>query len=50
MAQQVKDPALLQLWHGSQLQLGFDPFLAWELPYAMGVEIKKKKENLNGDR
>ena len=27
MAQQVKDPGLLQLWHRSQLWLGFDPWL-----------------------
>lgn len=26
MAQQVKDPALVQPWHRSQLQLAFNPW------------------------
>ena len=33
VAQQVKDPALPQLWHRSQLQLRFNPW-SGELPYA----------------
>ena len=41
--QWVKDLALLQLWHRSQLQFGFDPG-AWELPYTTGASKKKKKE------
>ena len=36
--QWVKDPALPQLWHRSQLQL------AWELPYATGATKKEKKK------
>ena len=29
---------------GWQLQLWFDPYLAWELLYDAGVAVKKKKE------
>ena len=39
MAQWVKDLALLQLWHKSQLQLEFDPWPR-ELPYATDVGEK----------
>ena len=62
LIQWVKDPALLsavlqvtdKAWipHccgcgvGRQLQLQFDP-LAWELPYAAGVALKRKKEKRN---
>ena len=45
LAQWVKDPALLPLWHKSQLQLRFSP-LARELPYATSAaekETNKKK-------
>lgn len=38
-AQWVRDPELLQLWRGSQLQLG----LAQDLPYDVGVAEKLKK-------
>ena len=38
----LKDPLLLQLWCGLQLRLRFSPW-PQELPYAMGVAIKKKK-------
>ena len=45
LAQQVKNPALLQLWYRLQLWLGFDPWPR-ELLYAMGaVEKEKKIEN-----
>ena len=43
MAQQVKDPALPQLWHRLQLWHRFNP-LTWELPHAACV-TKKKKQN-----
>ena len=43
--QRVKDLVLLQLWHRSQLQLGFDPWLE-EPPYATGAEeIEGKKQS-----
>ena len=42
--QWVRDLTLPQLWHRSQLQLGFDPWPGWELPHAMGVAKKKKKK------
>ena len=29
---------------GQWLQLRFDPCLAWELPYAMGAALKKRKK------
>ena len=32
-----------KLWYRSQMQLQFDP-LAWELPYAAGVALKKKNK------
>ena len=42
-------PDMAQIWYGcgcgcgQQLQLPFNPYLAWELPYAAGVvQIKKK--------
>ena len=37
----LKDPALLPLWHRSQLP--FIHSLASELPHAMDVAIKKKR-------
>ena len=40
--QWVKDLALPQMWHRSQLQLRFQS-LAREFPYAMGAAKKKKK-------
>ena len=39
-AQWVKDPALLQLWHRSQLQLGFD---SWSEDFHMPLGRPKKK-------
>ena len=39
----VKDPALSQLWHRSQLCHRFDPWLG-NFPHAMGTAKKKKKE------
>ena len=36
------DPALLWLWHRPAAVAPIGP-LAWELPYAMGVALKKKK-------
>ena len=38
----LKEPALLQLWHRSHLQLAFNPW-PQELPYAMGMATKKSK-------
>lgn len=39
--QQVKDPVLPQLWHRSQLGLGFDP---WSKNFHMLRERPEKKE------
>ena len=41
--QWVKDPVLLWLWHRLAAAALIRP-LAWELPYATGVALKKKKE------
>ena len=43
LTQWVKDPALLWLWcrPGAVAPVGS---LAWELPYATGVALKKKKK------
>ena len=38
------NPKLLWLWHSWQLQLVFDPYLAWELPYAAGAALQSKKK------
>ena len=43
LAQWVKDPPLLWLWYRLAATAPFGP-LAWELPYAMGVALKKKKK------
>ena len=44
-AQWIKDPALLQLWHKSQLQLGFDP---WPGNFHMPrIRLGKKKGKAN---
>ena len=40
----VKDPALLWLWHRLAAVALIVP-LAWELPYAAGVTLKKSKTN-----
>ena len=40
VAQWVKDPPLLQLWHGLQLQCGFNPW-PW-----IGGNQKKKSEKI----
>ena len=44
VAQWVKDPPLLQLWHGLQLQCGFNPW-----PWIGGNQKKKslKKYAMN---
>ena len=42
LAQWVKDPALLWLWCRLAATAPIQP-LAWELPYAAGVALKKKK-------
>ena len=34
-AQWVKDRCYREVWCRSQTQLGFDPYLAWEIPYAI---------------
>ena len=39
------DPKLLWLWHRPAVVAPIGP-LAWELPYAMGVALKKKKESI----
>ena len=47
MAQQVKDPVLLQLWHGSQLTAtAWIRSLAKELPYATAA-IKTNRQTKN---
>ena len=38
------DLALLWLWHGPAAVALIGP-LVWELPYAMGVALKRKKED-----
>ena len=38
----VKDPALLWLWRRRTAAAPIPP-LAWELPYAAGAALKKKK-------
>ena len=49
LAQWVKDRALLWLWHRLAAAAPIQP-LAWELPYATGVALKrqkKKKKNVS---
>ena len=41
MAQEVKDPALPELWHSLQVQFRPNP---WELPLAIYATKKKKKK------
>ena len=41
------DPALLWLWHRPAAAAPVQP-LAWELPYATGAALKKKKKGLIG--
>ena len=43
LAQWVKDLVLLWLWRRSAATASTGP-LAWELPYAMGVALKKKQK------
>jgi len=43
LAQWVKDPSLLWLWHRLATEARIRP-LAWETPYAMGAALKRKKE------
>ena len=42
LAQLVKDPELQWLWYRPSTTAPLQP-LAWELPYAMGAPLKKKK-------
>ena len=42
LAQWAKDPVLLWLWCRPAAVVPIQP-LAWELPYAMGVPLKRKK-------
>jgi len=42
-AQWVKDPVLLWLWCRSAAEAPIQP-LAWELPHATGLALKKKKK------
>ena len=42
LLQWVKDPALLWLWYRPAAVALIQP-LAWELPYATGATLKKKK-------
>ena len=46
LAQWVKDPVLLWLWHRLAPVAPIRP-LAWELRYAMGVALKSKKKKKN---
>ena len=43
LAQWVKDPVLLWLWHRPAATTPIQP-LAWELPYAVSAALKKKKK------
>ena len=43
LTQRVKDLALLWLWHRLAAVAPIPP-LAWELPYAVGAALKKKKK------
>ena len=43
LAQWVKDPVLLWLWCRSAVTSPLQP-LAWELPYAAGVALKRQKK------
>ena len=48
LAQWVHDLELLRLWPRSPLWLGFNPWpLAWELPHAVGVALKRQKNKNN---
>ena len=40
------DPVLLWLWHRPAAVTLIQP-LAWELPYASGVTLKKKKKKID---
>ena len=43
LAQWVKDPELLWLWHRPAVAAPIQP-LAWELPYAAGAALKRKRK------
>ena len=43
LAQWIKDPALLWLWHRLAAAAPTGP-LAWEHPYAAGVALKSRKK------
>ena len=43
LAQWVKDPALLWLWHRPSAAALVQP-LAWEFPYSAGAALKKAKK------
>ena len=43
LTQWVKDPALLWLWHTLAAVALIGP-LAWEPPYALGVALKRQKD------
>ena len=43
LAEWVKDPALLWLWHRPAATVPSGP-LAWELPYAADAALKSKKK------
>ena len=47
LEQWVKDPVLLWLWC-RLAAVALIRLLAWELPYAMGVALKRKIKNLDG--
>ena len=42
VTQQVRDQVLSLLWLGLLLWVGFNPYLAWELPHAPGAAPPKK--------
>ena len=46
LAQWVKDPTLLWLWHRPVATAPIRP-LAWEPPHAVGVALDKAKQNKN---
>ena len=46
LAQWVKDPALLWLWCRLEAMAPIQP-LAWELPYVLGVALRRQNNNNN---
>ena len=49
LAQGVKDPSLLWLWHRPAATALIPP-LAWEPPYAMDVALKRQEKKKNNTK